>query len=148
MLALTACSARETDLTQAEKTAIATAVEARVNGYVDAARRRDVNWFLDFWADTDEFVVAGDGNLVGHDGWSDQVRKSVADTREILDFEFFNRHTYVLSRDAAVHTTQFRWALVQTSGDTLRMHGSWSYVFKNFGGVWRVVHSAGTHLPG
>ncbi len=146
---VTACStAAPVDLTQAEKGVIASAVEARVNGYVDAARRRDVDWFLGFWADTDEFVLAGDGNLVGHDGWADQVRKAVADTRDILAFEFFNRHTYVLARDAAVHTTQFRWALVQMNGDTLRMHGSWSYVFKKIDGVWKVVHSAGTHLPG
>jgi len=39
-------------------------------------------------------------------------------------------------------------AILQTSGNTLRMHGSWSYVFRNFDGVWKVVHSAGTHLPG
>jgi ketosteroid isomerase-like protein len=145
-LGVMACSAAPADLTQAERAVIASAVEARVNGYVDAARRRDVSWFLDFWADTDDFVLAGDGNLVGYAAWADQLRKAVADTREILDFEFFNRHTYVLARDAAVHTTQFRWALVQANGDTLRMHGSWSYVFKDFDGVWRVVHSAGTHL--
>lgn len=135
------------ELTQIEKAAIANAVEARINGYVEAARRRDLSWFLDFWADVDEFVIAGDGNLVAHDVWADQLRQAVANMREVLDFEFFNRHTYVLARDAAVHTTQYRWAIVQSSGDTLRMHGSWSYVFKNFDGVWKVVHSAGTHVP-
>jgi ketosteroid isomerase-like protein len=135
------------ELTPAEKAAIANAVEARIDSYVEAARRRDLNWFLDFWADVDDFVLAGDGNLVGRDAWVDQLRKAVADIREFIDFEFFNRHTYVLARDAAVHTTQYRWAIVKTSGETLRMHGSWSYVFKNFDGVWKVVHSAGTHLP-
>ena len=61
-------------------------------------------------------------------------------------FEFFNQHTYVLGRDAAAHTTQFRWAYETNSGNTLKSHGSWTYVFKNFGGAWRVVHSGGTHV--
>ncbi len=147
-VATVGCSARASaDLTPREKAAIASAVEARVNDYDDAARRRDINWFLDFWADTDDFVAAADGDLISHEAWANQIRQAVIDTRQILDFQFFNRHTYVLARDAAVHTTQFRWAMVRTNGDTLRMHGSWSYVFKNFHGVWRVVHTAGTHLP-
>lgn len=133
--------------TDAERAVITKAVEARVDGYIDAARRHDLDWFLEFWANVDGFVVAGDGNLVDHAAWEQQVRKAVADTRDILNLEFFNRHTFVLAHDAAVHTTQFRWGVVGTTGDTLRMHGSWTYVFKNYGGVWKVVHSAGTHLP-
>ena len=101
---------------------------------------------LDFWADVDEFVIAGDGDLKDRDGWEEQLRQAVADTKAILDFEFFNQHTYVLGRDAAAHTTQFRWAYETKSGDTLKSHGSWTYVFKKFDGSWRVVHSAGTHV--
>jgi len=135
------------DLTETEKAVIADAVEARIDAYGDAARAKDIDWFMGFWADIDDFVLAGDGNLVDRDTWEQQVRSAVSDTRAMLNFEFFNRHTYVLARDAAVHTTQFRWAYETTSGDTLRMHGSWSYVLKSFDGVWQVVHSAGTHLP-
>ena len=147
-LGLVACAAGpQGDLADTEMAAITNAVEARVDGYVDAARRRDIDWFLDFWADVDEFVIAGDGDLLDRDTWEQGLRQAVADTRAILDFEFFNQHTYVLGPNAAAHTTQFRWAYETTSGDTLRSHGSWTYVFKNFDGVWRVVHSAGTHVP-
>ncbi len=148
VLGTMACSpAPQPEPTDEERAVITKAVEARVDGYIDAARRHDLDWFLGFWANVDGFVVAGDGNLVDHAAWEQQVRKAVADARDILNFEFFNRHTIVLAHDAAVHTTQFRWGVVGTNGDTLRMHGSWTYVFKNYGGVWKVVHSAGTHLP-
>ena len=131
----------------AEETAITKAVEARVDDYIEAARRRDLDWFLNFWADVDGFVLAGDGNLLDRPAWVQELRKALADIRAFIDFSFHDRHTYVLARDAAVHTTQFRWAVLQTSGKTLRMRGSWSYVFKNIDGVWKVVHSAGTHIP-
>ena len=143
-----ACStAPQPGPTEAERAVITKAIEARVDGYIDAARRRDINWFLDYWANVEGFVIAGDGNLMDHAAWEQQLRSAVAGTREILNFEFFNRHTFVLARDAAVHTTQFRWGMLGANGDTLRMHGSWTYVFKEYDGVWRVVHSAGTHLP-
>ncbi len=148
-LALPACSpAPQTTLTDAQRAAIERAVEARVSGYGDALRRKDLNWFLGFWADDSAFVLAGDGNIVGPAAWREQVRQSVENTHQLLQFEFFNRHTYVLAPNAAVLTTQFRWAILRAPGDTLRMHGSWSYVLENFGGTWRVIHSAGTHLPG
>lgn len=131
----------------AEEAAVRKAAEARVDEYIEAARRRDIDWFLNFWADVDGVVLAGDGKLLDRPAWVQELRKALADTREFLEFTFHNRHTYVLARDAAVHTTQFRWAVLQTSGKTLRMHGSWSYVFKNIDGVWKVVHSAGTHIP-
>jgi hypothetical protein len=136
----------QADLTDAEKVVIADAVMTRVDDYIDAARRLDLEWFLGFWANVDGFVIAGDGGLMDYATWEQQLRSDFATVREITDFEFFNRHTYVLARDAAVHSTQFRWGMVTTTGDTLRMHGSWCYVFKNFDAEWKVVHSAGTHL--
>ena len=136
-----------TEMTDADRAAIAAAVEARVHGYADAAKRKDIDWFMEFWADTEGFVIAGDGTLVAdYATWAETVRQAVGGTAEILDFGFFNGHTYVLARDAAVHTTEFRWAYFTTAGDTLRAHGSWSYVFRNIDGVWSVVHSAGTHI--
>jgi len=140
-------SVAQPDLTDAERARVVEAVKARVDGYVDAARRLDLEWFRDFWADHDDFLIAADGVLMDYTTWSQQLARDLAGIRAMTAFEFFNGHTHVLSRDAAVHTTQFRWTLVDKAGDTVSMHGAWSYVFKNIGGVWKVIHSAGTHLP-
>lgn len=135
------------DLTDTDRDRIAEAVENRVNGYVEAARRLDLEWFRDFWANDEHFLIAGDGALMDYPTWDRQLEKDLASIREMTRFEFFNGRTYVLASDAAVHTTQFRWTLLDTGGETLSMHGSWSYVFKSIKGVWKVIHSAGTHLP-
>jgi hypothetical protein len=52
--------------TDAEKVIITDAVEARVDACIDAARRHDLEWFLDFWARVDEFVIAADGSLMDY----------------------------------------------------------------------------------
>jgi hypothetical protein len=134
------------EVTQREKEAIAQAIESRMDGYIAAAYGQDMDWFLDFWADVNGFAMAGDGDLMDRATWVDGLSQAVADTRQILEMEHFNRHTYVLSRDAAAHSMQFRWAYETMGGDTLRAHGSWTYAFKNFDGVWRAVHSGGTHV--
>lgn len=150
MVALVGCAANPgAELSESETARIAAEVETRIDEYPDALKRRDVEWYHAFWGDFDGFVVAGDGELVSSpEVWAAQVRQGVEGVQELLDFEFLDRHTYVLARDAAVHSTRFRWAVVTTTGDTLRSHGSWSYVMKNFDGLWRVVHSAGTHVEG
>ena len=137
----------QSDLTDAERATVTKAVNARLNDYAGAARRLDLEWFREFWAASENFVIAADGALMDYPTWDEQLEKDLATIREMPEFEFFDGHTYVLARDAAVHTTRFRWTLVGTTGDTIRMQGSWSYVFKNLDGTWKVVHSAGTHLP-
>lgn len=137
------------ELSVSETAGIAADVEARIDEYPDALKQRDVEWFRGFWGDFDGFVAAGDGELIADpEVWAEQVRQGVEGVEEVLDFEFFDRHTYVLARDAAVHSTRFRWAIVTTTGDTVRSHGSWTYAMKNLDGLWRVVHTAGTHVPG
>jgi hypothetical protein len=37
--------------------------------------------------------------------------------------------------------------MVTVAGDTVRSRGAWTYVIKQFADGWKVVHSAGTHLP-
>ena len=139
-------AASKAELTDAERATIREAIDARLNDYAGAARRLDLGWFRGFWANSEAFVIAADGNLMDYRTWDEQLEKDLATIREMPEFEFFDGHTYVLARDAAVHTTRFRWSLVGTTGDTIRMQGSWSYVFKNLDGTWKVVHSAGTHL--
>lgn len=148
-----ACSARSAGtiagtINEAERASIAAAIEQRVDGYFEAARRQDVQWLLGFWANIPEFVIAGDGEVkVGYeDGIATPTRQWFAGLKTVLVSEHMNGHAYVLARDAASYTTEFRWSIVRTAGDTVTSHGAWTYVFKKLNGEWRVVQSAGTHL--
>lgn len=141
------CSAPPAELTDLERTEIAAAVEASVDRYREAALRLDLDGMLALWADVEGFVVASDGELIDYAAMEQGARDEVATMQSIPYFEFSDRHTYVLARDAASHTARFRWAAVLTTGDTLRVRGSWTYVLKNFDGAWRVVQSGGAHVP-
>ena len=133
-------------LTEQEKAIITEEVKARVVDYIDAFKKLDIERMLDFWANTEGFVYAGDGALVvGYDKFSIQI-KDLIHTDEVNYIEQNEPLVYILARDAASYTMEYRWSLTMKSGDTLNAKGSWMYVFKKFDDTWRVVHSAGAHI--
>ena len=134
-------------LTEQEKAIITEEVKARVVDYIDAFKKLDIERMLDFWANTEGFVFAGDGSLVvGFDKYSIQIKDLIPNTDKVNYIEQNEPHVYILARDAASYTMEYRWSLTMKSGDTLNAKGSWMYVFKKFDDTWRVVHSAGAHI--
>ena len=135
-------------LSEEEEAAIAKTVEQTVLRYIEAIRKLDLERMLEFYADSDAFVYAGDGTLTaGYDAWAAQLRETVGPLAAVHAIETTNPHTYVLGRDAAAYTMQFEWSMGTTAGDTVKSRGSWTYVFKRLDGHWKVVHSTGTHVP-
>jgi ketosteroid isomerase-like protein len=135
------------ELSDQEKQSIARAVEDTVSDYIDAVKKIDIERMLNFWADTEGFVFAGDGSLtLGYDKYANQLREMMSNTAEVTSMEFRNPHVYVLSNDAASFSMEYEWSMIIKDGKTVNAKGSWMYVFKKFGGAWKVVHSAGTHL--
>ena len=135
------------ELSVQEKEGIARAIEERFADYVDAMKKIDIERMLNFWADMEGFVIAGDGLLtVGYDNFANRIREFMSNTAEVTSFEFSKPHVYALSNDAASLCNEYEWSLIDKDGITVTAKGSWMYVFKRFDGVWKVVHSAGTHL--
>ena len=142
-----ACQPATTELTEEMKAEIAAEVEQRVADYADAIRMRDIDEMLDFWADVDGFVIAGDGELtVGHDVFANGIRQNIVNRPTVNHISFTDSHIYVLGLDAASYSMRFEWSMTTAEGGTINAHGSWTYVFKRFENIWRVVHSAGTHI--
>jgi len=134
-------------MSEQEKDAIAQAVEARIADYTDAIKQLDIERMLDFWADTEGFVFAGDGLLtVGYDKYAEQLREAISNTAEVTSLAHKKPYIYVLSKDAASLSMEYEWSMIDKAGNTINAKGSWTYVFKKFDDVWKVVHSAGTHL--
>jgi steroid delta-isomerase-like uncharacterized protein/uncharacterized protein (TIGR02246 family) len=134
------------ELSDQKKEEIARAVEERFADYVDAMKKIDIERLLNFWADTEGFVNAGDGLLtVGYDSLANRMREFISNTAKVTSFEFSKPHVYVLSNDAASLCNEYEWSLIDKDGNTVNAKGSWMYVFKKFDGVWKVVHTAGTH---
>ena len=130
------------ELSDAERRAIAEAVQQRMDGYC----KGDLDFLNGFWADTPGFVIAADGGI--QEGYSyirDANRTWFAEKPQTIYCSMSNGHVYVLSPEAASLATEFKWGIVTAAGDTVESYGSWMYVFAFLDGQWRVVHSAGTH---
>ena len=142
------CTNNSTEvLTEQEKAIITEEVKARVVDYFDAAKQLDHERMLDFWANTEGFVSAGDGSLVmGYDKYMIQYKDFNSNIDKVNYIEQYNPHVYVLARDAASYAMEYRFSFTMKSRDTLNAKGSWMYVFKKFDDTWRVVHSAGAHI--
>ncbi len=142
------CANNSTEvLTEQEKAIITEEVKARVVDYFDAFKTIDMERALDFWANTEGFVIAVDGALVvGYDKHSIQYKDFNSNIDKVNYFEKNDPHVFVLARDAASYATEFRFSFTMKSGDTLNAKGSLMHVFKKFDDTWRVVHCAGTHI--
>ena len=133
-------------LTSQEKEIISQEVEERVTEYLDAFEKLDLDRMLDFWANTDGFVFAGDGTLVaGYNLYTNQLVNAITNAVKVNSIKKESPHIYVLAKDAASYAMQYSWSMKTKSGEVINAQGSWMYVFKKFDETWKVVHSAGTH---
>jgi ketosteroid isomerase-like protein len=135
-------------MTEEERFEIAQAVSAAVDEYMETIRQKDLAAAKEFWADTDGFVIARDGTMiVGYKEWVSTMEAEVAAMAEVNNIELLNPHVCVLAPDVASYSMEFRFSFTLVGGEKVNLHGSFMYVFKYLDDRWRVVNSAGTHLP-
>ena len=154
LLLLGACAPSEPDadesrpsVTPEERAAITEEITQTLDRYIDANMRRDLDDILVFWSDSEDFVFAGDGVILGgYDEWVELVTQLTADTEKWLKWEINNVHVEVLSENAASCTFEFEYAKLTRNGATERLRGAWTYVFKKNGGSWKVIQTNGTHV--
>ena len=134
-------------MTAEESQLISSEITSKLNEYPQALLDRDLNWFQNFWADDDNFVMALDGNLASD--YEVAVTKTytdfLANFENLLHFQFINGETLIIDRNTATHVTKFDWGIVTKTGDTLQSKGSGIYLFKRYSGDWKALQVAGTH---
>ena len=148
MLVAQGCGSDTNDvMSEKEKLVVEKAVTQRIKEYVESMKKLDIEKMLSFWADTENFVKAGDGTIVvGYEKFAAQQREKMSKIVAINYVNTSNPNIYVLAKDAASYTFEFEWSMTSESGNVLKSKGSWTYVFKKFGDEWKVVHSTGSHL--
>ncbi len=150
LLAMAAVGCQEKrciDLRPEEIAEIKKEITERVDAYLVSAQALDLEKVFDFWSDSEGFVFAGDGSILGgSDVWRKSLEQWAASTDQYLYWRVSNSRIEVLSRNAASFTTDFETRRIAVSGDTLNTDGSWTYVFKKYPDAWRVIHSNGTHV--
>lgn len=144
---LLSCTDSE-NISDEERTRISKEVQGRLDGYIDALNRHDLNWFQTFWSNEKDFVFAGDGLI--NTNYDAAITKSYGaaftDIKEFSYLNWTNGHALVLNEKVVSYATNFDWQAIRMSGDTIKAKGSWLYVFRKSDGQWKVVHSAGTHI--
>ena len=141
------CVASEPDeMSPAERQAVAAEIRERLDEYAEAVTNQDINAMLSFWSDSEDFLFAGDGVILGgYEEWAPLTTKHNAETKRWLRWNWHNVHVVVLSQNAASATVALDYSKISTDGDTVSADGSWTYVFKKYDGDWKVIQTNGSH---
>lgn len=128
----------------ADKAQIEQEIRETVQNYVAAVKAGDLPRILAFWGDFEDFVHAGDGRVFGnHEKWTTWLSNNLPD--EWLYWNNSDIHVSVLARNAAAYTMNFEASFIK-DGETQKVTGSWTYVFRKTSAGWQVVQSNGTHV--
>ena len=131
-------------VTAADKAQIEQEIKETVQNYVAAVKAGDLPRILSFWGDFEDFVHAGDGRVFGnHEKWKTWLRNNRPD--EFLYWNNSDIHVSVLAPNAAAYTMNFESSFIK-GGETVKITGSWTYVFRKTSAGWQVVQSNGTHV--
>ena len=135
----------QTALTQEVKEKIKTEISNTVDNYIKAITSNDMDEMLAFWSDSEEFIHAGDGIVVGgYETWTSWLRDWYNPDRKWLYWNGSNVNIVVLSSQTAVYTYNFKDAYVDVS-DTTHVEGAWTFVFRKENNDWKVIASNGAH---
>ena len=134
-----------TELSQEEKENIKVEISNAVDNYNKAITSNDIDNMINFWSDSEEFIHAGDGMVVGgYEEWTNWLRDWFNPERNWLYWRGSNVNIVVLSKEAALYTYKFEDAYVD-GVDTTRVEGAWTFVFRKENSDWKVIASNGAH---
>jgi hypothetical protein len=99
-------------------------------------------------ANKEGYVMGGEGKILftDYDTYNKSMKSGFAGIQRFTDFETVAIYVYVLAKDAATCTTEFKSKFLTTAGDTVINNGCWTFVFKKFDNEWKVIQENGTHL--
>jgi ketosteroid isomerase-like protein len=122
-------------------------VRQALDRYREAMLSRDYETMISFWSDSPDFVFAGDGRILGGiEAWKAETTRHYKQTQSWVQWDWQSVHIVALSETAASATLEFRFRWVDVGGQTRNTRGAWTYVFLKSDGVWKVVHTNGTHV--
>jgi len=151
VFAIAACGSRSADLSPAQRTAIATEVDARVRAAYDLSQPNAEQRMLALYADTGRIVSASGGRVVAS---RDTLTKGIELFWEnvgvnMRDPKWIWTKTYVdvLSPESAVFTGTYRVPHHTPRGDPHELAGAMTLVFEKRGSKWGVVQEHLSDLP-
>ena len=137
---------QDKNLTDEEKNHIAIEIENIVDDFLDPDNLT-FETHTALRANQEGYVLAGDGKILftSYDDYKKGMEATFKNIQKFIEVDAYNSHVYVLSKEAATCTTEFKSKYINADGDTVIHNGCWTFVFKKFENDWKVIHENGTH---
>lgn len=144
------CNSKERKLSAGEIEKIKSEIISRSEKHASDLENLDYKSVMTFYANTDDFIVFGDGyywgdyltidglwkDILGKDGW-----------KKMLKWDLKNHKVHVFSKDAASYLVEFDHAHIDATGDTARSSGCFTYGMQKIDGEWKAVTAHVSHIP-
>ncbi len=144
LAASAACSPGGSTLSEADRTAIAIAVDSATRAFQDAERARDAEHTIAHLAP--DFSMYNDGVRTSYDAVVESIRATMG-TFQHFEPQWSDLVVRVLGPNAAVVSFTFRDSIVTESGDILRFTGPTTLVWERRGTHWLIVFADADHYP-
>ncbi len=144
LTASAACSSGSSTLSEADRTAIAAAVDSATRAFQAAERARDPERAIAHLAP--DFSMYIDGVRTSYDAVVESIRATMGTFRH-FEPQWNDLIVRVLGPNAAVVSFTFRDSIVTESGDILRSTGPTTLVWERRGTDWLIVFADADHYP-
>ncbi len=144
LTAAAACSSGSGTLSDADRTAIATAVDSATRAFQAAERARDPERTIAHLAP--DFSMYIDGVRTSYDAVVGSIRATMG-TFQHFEPRWSDLIVRVLGPNAAVVSFTFRDSIVTESGDMLRSTGPTTLVWERRGTDWLILLADADHYP-
>jgi ketosteroid isomerase-like protein len=125
---------------------VSAAVERAMHAFEQAERDRDAESLIAHFAAVPEFRIYSDGACLSYDDMAAYVRGTFPTLRSI-EGGFIDLTIFVLAPDAALAVGTFREATTDASGNTTRVRGAASWLWREVGERWLIVYGHADHYP-
>lgn len=120
------------------------AVTNALRSFEDAERARDAEAVIAHFARVPEFHIYNDGERVTYDALVALLRGTLP-ALQSLEGGFVDVDVIALAPDAALTTGTFQEATTNASGQTTRMRGAATWLWKLIAGRWLIVYGQADH---
>ncbi len=142
---LAACQPATTELTEERRAAIEEELTQAFDGYAAVIRQLDQDGVLSFFQQSEDIAFAEYGAITR--SWSalaELVRQSWPMYASVENFQWGDLHIQALTPHVAAVTTTFDFAASDTTGAPVAASGTFSAVWVQTDGEWKIVNLAET----
>ncbi len=142
--ALAAACGGDSTFTDADRTAIAAAVDSATRAFQEAERAMDAERTIGYMSPS--FYMYNDGVRQDYEATAAQIRANMPTLRH-FEPDWSNIEVTVLGPEGAMVSLVFRDSIIDASGALLQFQGTSTLAWRRIGRNWRIVYAEADHYP-